>query len=145
MSKIWVLVADSSKARFFEAESRIGALRELFEVEHRPSRAKVAELTTDGPGRAFDHNGPGRHAMEKEVDPKEYESRQFARDLAARLAIEEGRGTYNRLVIAAAPRFLGRLRGYLSSPVRELVAEELAKDLVNVSADKVRRSLPMRL
>ncbi len=145
MNKIWVVVADSSKARFFEAESRIGALRELGVMEHRPARAKASELKSDGPGSALDGNGPGRHGMRNEVDPKEHESRVFARELANRLEVEGSRGTYNRLVIAAAPRFLGRLRGYLSSQVRQLVSEELSKDLVNVSADHVRRSLPIRL
>ena len=114
-------------------------------MEHPQARAKGRDLKTDGPGTTFDRKGPGRHAMEKQVSPKEHEARYFAREVANRLELEGQQGSFTRLVIAAAPGFLGHLRRYLSTEVRDLVAEELAKDLVHGNPDKVRRSLPSRL
>jgi protein required for attachment to host cells len=132
MARIWVVVADSSKARFFEAESHFGGLRELGGMKHGSARAPGLNGTRrDGPGT--------------EMELNDHEAKFFAREVANRLELEGQQGSFNRLVIAAAPQFLTYLRAYLSSRVRELVAEELAADLVDVSPDKVRRSLPPSL
>lgn len=145
MAKIWVVLADSSKARIFETESRIGAIRERERMDHEPARAKVSQLVTDGTGTSFDRSGPGRHRVQREIAPKEHEARVFARALAARLDREQRRGTFQRLVLVSAPRFLGYLRPCLSPSVRATLAGELCKDLVNVHAQRVRERLPARL
>ncbi len=111
--RIWVVVADSEQARFFEAESCVGTLRELGGM--------------------------------KQQTRSEDRIKHFAREVANRLDLEGQQGAFDRLVIAADPTFLPTLRAYLSSRVRELVAEELSKDLVQDSADQVRRNLPIHL
>ena len=48
---------------------------------------------------------------------------------------------FDRLVLIAAPRFLGVLRRSLSGPTRAMVSHEVAKDLVHEPAEAVRKWL----
>ena len=142
----WVVIADSSRARLFKAESALGPLQELAALAHPEARLHVQELTSDLPGRAFDSNGQGgRHAMEQAVDPKENEALKFARQIADYLETAQSESKFNKLVLTAAPKFLGYLRQYLSARVAVLVSQEIDKDLVQHPAQDIRRHLPERL
>ena len=145
MDKIWVLVADSGRARLFQAEGTIGALQERTDLVMPTSRLQEQELVSDRPGRAFDSVGEGRHAMEPPTPAKEVESGRFAAELATLLESERQRGAYKRLVLVAPPAFLGQLRGALSDSVKTLVSAELDKHLVQLDAEAIRRHLPERL
>lgn len=139
------MAADSSRARIMETRNPFGGLREIATNDHEQSRMHQQGLLTDAPGRAFDRAGPGRHAMDREVTPKKQEAVVFARELARRLAEAESSGRYQRLVIVAAPRFLGHLRACLPDRVKRRVVTELPKDLVKQDVATLRQSLPERL
>jgi protein required for attachment to host cells len=145
-STTWVVVADSSRARVFKAQSAFGPLQELAALAHPEARLHVQELTSDLPGRAFDSSGLGpRHAMEQASDPKENEAMKFARQVAEYLETSQEEGKFNKLVLAAAPKFLGYLRQCLSTRVAALVSREIDKDLVQQTTEDIRRHLPERL
>ena len=54
MPATWVVVADQSAARIFEAARATGALEEIASYAHAEGRAHARDLKTDQPGRAFD-------------------------------------------------------------------------------------------
>ena len=145
MSKIWVLVADSARARLFHADGSAGPLLEQTDLLMPGSRLKESELVGDRPGRAFDSGGKGRHGMEPSTTAKEMESHRFAVQIAELLQKEQLTGAFNRLVLVAPPGFLGELRGALSDGVRALISEEVGKDLVQFDINSIREHLPERL
>lgn len=145
MNQTWVVVADSSRARIFQAEGVLGPLREVATLTHPEARLHTQELTSDLPGRAFDSVGAGRHAMERIVDPKEHEALMFAHQVATRLETAYNDGQFAQLVLVAAPRFLGQVRQTLSNQVAAAITYELDKNLTQQSAEDIRRHLPERL
>jgi len=142
---IWILSANSATATFYTAESPTKPLVKQMTLENPEARAKQSELTSARPGRSFDSQGEGRHAMGSEVDPKAQERIRFAKELAAQLEKERVENHMKRLVLVAAPAFLGLLRAELSTPLKALVSLELDKDYTFCKPDELRSHLPKRL
>ncbi|MDO8893868.1 host attachment protein [Nitrosomonas sp.] len=145
MTKIWILSANSGNATLFTADSPTAALTELETFDNPDARVKQIELTSDRPGRSFDSHDDGRHAMEVKVDPKEQEQIRFAKLLVDRL--EQGRvaNEFGRLVVVAAPAFLGRLRENFNTSLNALLSLEIDKDFTALRAEELRTRLPERL
>ena len=144
MARTWVLVAESSRARIFESEQAAGPIHELASLEHPEARMHERDLTSDLPGRALDSKGGGggRHGYEQHIGPKEEHAIRFAKELADRLEDARVRDRFDRVILAAAPKFLGLIRDHLSSGTAALVTEELPKNLVQQSPDEIRKHLP---
>ena len=142
---MWVLVANSSIGRLFRASTPLGGLEEIESFSHSASRAPGQELTSDRPGRTFDSVGAGRHAKETRNSPREEEAVRFAEQLAAGLDSARVRGDLERLLIVAAPRFLGLLREKLDPGTRDIVSLEIDQDLTRLPAEEIRKRLPERL
>lgn len=145
MSKIWILAANSSNATLFTADSPMAPLVELAAFDNPDARVKQMDLISDRPGRSFDSHGEGRHAMEVKVDPKEQEQIRFAKLITERL--EQGRieNAFERLILIAAPMFLGLLRANFSAPLSTLVSLEMNKDYTSLPPQELRARLPERL
>lgn len=145
MANIWVLAADGGRARIFEAASPRASLTEIKTLSNAEARLDSKDIATDRPGRTFDSAGEGRHAMTVETDPKEHEEIRFAKQVAEQL--EQGRveHAFDKLVLVAAPRFLGRLRTEIDAPLAETVALEIDKDYTTLKADELRERLPEQL
>jgi len=141
----WIVVADSSRARIFTVDKPLGPLQELESLTHPQARLHEQDLTTDLPGRSFDSGGEGRHAMSQNTSPKEQESLKFAKRIADHLEAARVDGQCDKLVIAAAPRFLGQLRQYLSTTTAALIEQEIAKNLTQHPVAEIRQLLPERL
>lgn len=129
----FVLVADASRARLFKRdEERPDKLVLAWDMEHPPSRAKNRDLMADKPGRAHSSSiGDGASGMAYRTEPKQVEAEKFARELGNRLAHEHDAHTYDELVIAAPPKFLGLLRQTLATHdnhVEDCVATWIEKD-----------------
>lgn len=145
MSELWIVVAESSRARIFTADGPAGKLTELETLANPEARLHDRELSSDLPGVTFESGGQGRHVKEQQVGPKAQAVVRFAEKVAAR--IERGRtgGEFRRLVLVAAPEFLGLLRDKLPAPARKLIETEIAKNLAQLPADEIRGHLPERL
>lgn len=144
---VWVLVADASRARIFEAESRLGPIRELHDLVHPASRVREQGLVSDSPGQGRGHalgGGPG-HSVGHEHDASRTEEERFAREVAESLARACAKGRFQRLHVLAAPRFLGLLRKRLDGATRALLVSEHDLDLSTSSAEQIRAHLPERL
>ncbi|WGL16135.1 host attachment protein [Microbulbifer bruguierae] len=142
MSKAWVLVANHTHARLFEAEKRAGTLHEIDALVYPEGRMKGRELLSDAPGRAFDSNGLGRHAMAEPTDLRKQGEQKFARDIAH--ALEQGRqqGRFDRLYIVAEPSMAGSLRHSMSPPTLATIAGESRKNLTTSDVEAIRAQLP---
>lgn len=134
----WILVADESRARVFAAQQANGELSELRSFTHPAGRAHGRDITTERPPSTFESVGSARHAIEPHTDRETVEAGRFAQQLVSFL--ESGRlaHEFQRLVLVAAPRFLGVLRAELSGSLRNLVVLDLAKEVTHEDADAIR-------
>jgi protein required for attachment to host cells len=103
------------------------------------------ELASDRPGRSFDSEGQGRHAMGQPVDAHEQERIRFAKTVATRIDEARKKDRFDRLVLVAEPRFLGHLRQGLSSATRQRLTTELQKNLADADPGSIREALPYRI
>ena len=163
MPKNWVIVANNTKAKIFtlappaprrkdtEAlEPSTDALSqsrlvEFQALDHPEGRLKSQSMDADRPGRSFESAGMKRHAMSREVDPKKQEAIAFARQVAERLESARRQGEVERLILVAAPEFLGLLRDHMTSELRRMIEEEFSLDLVHMSPHEIRTHLPETL
>jgi len=141
MKLTWIIVADSSHARIFTAESPSSALEEIEGFTNGESRLQDRELTTDLPGRIKSADGSG-HALEQATDPKKHEADKFAHLLAKHLETAHNANQFTRLLIVAEPSFLGLLRNCLSEPIKKQVCFELDKNITRQNAEEIRKHLP---
>jgi protein required for attachment to host cells len=141
MSATWIVVADASRARIFEKAGASKELREKETFTHPASRMHEQEITSDLPGRAFDSEGAGRHAMGAKHDPKQNEAEEFARELANHIEKARTEHRFAQLNIIAAPAMLGKLRSALSDEAKKLVTMEIDKDLTQHSIDDIQQHL----
>lgn len=141
VAKIWILVADRSRARLFSSDAQDGVLTELETRFNPDGRAQNRELVSDRASRMPEMAGRPRGALEA-GSAEDHAAEQFAR--ALRDLLEQGRthNAYERLAIVAPPEFLGFLHGALGEQVTRLVAAEIDKNLTERRAEEIRDRLP---
>ena len=137
----WVLVADNSRARFFAADKASSPLQEVRDLLYPEARLHEGDLVTDKPGR--DRNpGTGAHGVGSDASHKQDGADRFALEVCNELESARNDGAFRKLYIVAAPQFLGLLRKHQSSPLRQMVAAELDKNLTTQDCDAIRKHLP---
>jgi protein required for attachment to host cells len=141
---VCVVVADQSEARVYLL--RGAAIRLAASLENPAAHLHDRDLKSDRPGRVYDRAPPARgrrgagahHATGGERKPRRQVAIAFARDIAAAVGASRRTARFDRLVLVAAPRFLGMLRRSLPATLRAQVVAEYAKDWVNLPTAKVR-------
>ncbi len=141
MKLTWILVADSTRARIFTADTPSSELQEIEGLTHNEGRLHDRELTTDLPGRIKSSDGSG-HALEQPTDPKKHEADNFAHQLAQHLETAHNANQFKRLLIVANPTFLGLLRNCLSEQIKKQICFELDKNFTLESPAEIRKHLP---
>lgn len=141
MKLTWILVADSTRARIFTADTPSSPLEEIEDLSHVEGRLHDREITSDLPGKIKSVGGGG-HAFEQPTDPKKHEADTFAHRVAQYLEDAHNANRFEQLLIVAAPTFLGLLRNQLSEPIKRLVRFELDKEITRLNAAEIRRHLP---
>ena len=136
-----VVVADSTRARIFTADSSHLLLDEIETLAHPEGRMHEQDMVSDMPGRSAGKGGGGDHAYQEIIEPREQEMIMFAKRLADYLSYAIKSHQVNKLFILAAPAFLGELRTHLSSEVSDKIALELNKNLVHHSVEEIRDHL----
>jgi protein required for attachment to host cells len=141
MSNIWIVVADSYRARIFSADKPAAALTELETLANPAARQHEGEIDSDRAGHVVS-GGFGGHDLSQKTEAKQEEATRFAADVCQHL--EKGRNgkAFGKLYIIAAPAFLGLLRKQISTPLKALVSDEIAKDLTTQTPDRIRAQLP---
>mgnify|MGYP002278210325 CR=1 FL=1 len=133
----WVVVADGARARVFVNDGVGKGVQELEDRAFIGARRQSQDIQADKPGRAFDSAGQGRHAMEPRTDPKHHEEREFLREVVDWLGAQGQKMAFDRLVLIAAPRALGDLRGLLPKSLTDKVVGEIAKDLTRADPSEI--------
>jgi len=137
----WILVADTSRARIFQAEKAASPIEEIRTLAFPEARLHEGDLTTDRGGRGHDP-GPGSHGIDGDSGAKQDNAERFAGLVCETLESARLAGAFTRLYVIAAPAFLGLLRKQLSAPLRQLVASEIDKNLTAQSPEAIRKQLP---
>lgn len=132
----WILLADGTQARVLEHAGPGKGLANIKGLEWSIPPLQSKEIDTDRSGR-----GPTGGAMEPRTDPAQHREAEFIRTIAGALDEQAKAGTFQRLVIAAAPIALGNLRKALSEHVKKTVVAELDKDLTNLPTPQLTRHL----
>ena len=142
MERMWIVVADEGRARFFERAGRAAELEEVAQLDDELARERAAALQRDAQGRLY---GKGErvmgHTAEPHTEPRRKEAQRFARRVALFLLKALQAQRYERLQLVAAPAFLGLLRQELPPLVRRHVVGELALDLVHLDPRELARRL----
>lgn len=137
---LWILVANASRARLFSTDelAETWDLREEF--HHDDSRVRSRELLNQP-------DNPNGGTLRKPSSEESSNARQhlehdrFAQELAERLERGLNERAYERLVVAAPPEFLGRLRRAISPRVHQRLMLDFRADYSNVPV----RELPERI
>lgn len=102
----WLMVANSSEARLFERADPTGELEQLMQWSHPSSREHLALAH-----HQHRHSGTqDRAGLAPRETLKHHERQLFAREIAAGLRRETGMDLPARIVVFAAPAFLGHLK-----------------------------------
>jgi len=139
MGQFWLVLANSSRARFFEGVSPLAELAEIHDMQNAIVRAREQDLVSDRPGRRPDEGYAQRSGMER--DAMDAEVTNFAREIVQYLEHGRATGQFTSLSIAAEPQFLGKLRSEMSSSLRGMVLEEVAKNLTDRGPEAVQDQL----
>ena len=141
MSNTWIIVADASRARFFSADKPAGPLNEFETLNNPEGRLHEGDLVSDRGGRDSNRSGSS-HSFGTANSAKEETANRFAGEVCAHL--ESGRQTnaFGKLYVLGAPAFLGLMRKHQSAGLRNLITEEIAKDLTTQSPERIRAQLP---
>lgn len=137
---LWILVANASRARLFATDELAESWDLREEFQHDDSRLRSRELKNqpDNPNAGTLH----KPATEGSSDGRQQlEHDRFAHELAERLERGLNERAYERLVVAAPPEFLGRLRRAISPRVHQRLMLDLRADYSNIPA----RELPDRI
>ncbi len=141
MKVTWVVVADGARGRLLSVSGKQGPMRERADLVHGETRPHGTLRETDRAGRTFDRSGTGRHAMEPRHDPADIEAEAFAREISERLVAGAREREFDRLVLVAPPRFLGRLREALPEAVARCVEATVDKDYTRLGVDQLTAKL----
>ena len=115
----WVVVADGKSAQVLEERRRHGPLSRL---EDWTFEAPEADRHRTKPGgTVFERAGGGRHGVQ-EGSPTEEAEVRFLKNLAEKLDVAAETGRFDRLVLIAPPKALGRLRRALGHAAQAVEA-----------------------
>jgi protein required for attachment to host cells len=141
MSSTWIVVADACRARFFSADKPAGPLSEIETLSNPEARLHEGDLVSDRNGRDTATAG-GSHSLGNANTAKQENANRFAGEVCAHLESGRQRHAFDKLYVLGAPAFLGMLRKHQSNALRNLISDEIAKDLTTQTPERIRAQLP---
>ena len=141
-SVTWILIADGAQACLYGNDGPgLGLYRAPGQAYSAELPSRVGDIVSDREGRAANPSGGGHHALDPQTDPRRHVEDVFLRGVAAALDKAAREKQFDNLVLVAAPRALGTLRGKLAPQTTALVSKELDKDLVHLSEPDLKKHL----
>lgn len=141
MRKVWIVVANSSSAKIYQAENTQKMI-EKKSLEHFESHLKDEDLLSDKEGRTTFAFNYGPHPYQEKTPQKVKERHAFAEQIADYLEEGHKSGEFEHLHLIANPTFLGFLRASLSTHVTKTIVTEIHKDLTHEKPEEIRKYLP---
>lgn len=144
--KHWIVVADAGSCRIWETNARLADWSLVQSMENERIHLDASELKSGQRGRMITGPGGAHSAYESNTEPHEVERERFAKEIGDTLNLALTQNRWDRLVLAAPPKFLGLLRAELSDGAAKRVAASLHHDLVKTPQaelpDLIRGHLP---
>lgn len=137
MNKKWIIVADRSKARFFEYQGPGKPFVLIEKLDHPEGRLKKRDFYDDAQGRTFDSFGAGRHKLEVIEESKEQENKRFAGEICELLKNAKLENKFENLYIASGPAFLGYIKEKMDPGVLKTVQAWIPKNLGNIEDKEI--------
>lgn len=138
-----ILVADGRKRLIARNDGDADAPSlTVVEAVEEPSPA-THEIATDAAGRSPAGTGlrGGGGAPVETADPHDHAEERFAVETAQLLRERVEDGSYEQLIIVAAPRTLGTLRKHYHKMVADKIIGEIGKDLTSQPIDAIEKLL----
>lgn len=145
MSKIWILVADEARARTFTADKPVDPMVEINSMTSPEAKLRDQDLVSDKPGRVIGGSDQSKHGVGEKSEHKEQYAVRFAKEIGSYLDDNLRDKSFGKLILVAAPHFLGLLRKELSKEVEAVISLQLDKDLSNMETEEIREHLPKYL
>ena len=141
--RVWILVADAARARFFASGGEVDGIRAVddSELENTDLLRHTRDAGSDRPGRSYESVGGARHAQEPRIDLHRQEKERFARKIADFIATSARSDRFDELILVAPPQLLGELRDALDQQAASRVMREVAKDLMKLPARQLAAQL----
>lgn len=127
MSTTWILIANTSFAKFYINHGPQKGIELVKELDHPESREKGSDLVSDRPGHYQSH-GNSHGSFVQATDPRQREAERFALELAKELEHGRTNNLFERLVLVASPSFMGILKSRLPSHVLDMISDSIEKD-----------------
>ncbi|MBS8241537.1 host attachment protein [Marinobacter lipolyticus] len=143
--KTRIVVADASKARYFDLDPTDRSLTELDADINPEGRMHRGDLTRDDRGEHQSSDGMAQGTMEPSTDPEDVQLERFSKAIVKRLEAARTGGEIETVWLAAPPRLLGRLREDMKPPLRSVISKEIDKDLTSLSPDELYGRMADRL
>jgi len=141
MSKTWVVVAESSRAKIYEVEKNEShkTLKELTGFTHSVVRNHKQQLSSN-------QQKESRHSqLIGSLDSyKDHERTSFARTIGQHLNSARNKGKFSKLILMSPPKFLGDLRKNLGNETNKYVVSEIDKNLVRHNLKDIQAHMPLR-
>jgi protein required for attachment to host cells len=143
---IWVVAADSVRARLFEVRGTDGLMTEVLDLSNPQSRLSDRDLVSDRGGRVrVGGDSSRRHVYGEDNRERTHTRKLFAARIAAALDELRANGRLGRVYLVAEPGFLGVLKSQLTPETRTLVAGSINSGLATSPISEIRATLPLRL
>lgn len=133
---ILVINSNTNSCRFYSYDKKLEKLTLLKELNHPESKLRNIDLASDRPGH-YKGDTTARGAYQPHMEPKEIEVVNFAREIAQELEKQSQTKEYKKFILIAPPHMSGRLSKQFSKQVKELIAQNIQKDLINLSEHKL--------
>ncbi len=139
MKKIvtWIVIADGSRARIVANDGPGKGVRPVPGAEWEGDQRATREIMADREGRGFDGFSQTRHGMAPQSDPRQLVENAFLNRVVDYLVENDGKGRFDRLVLAAEPKALGTLRKALPATLQRKLHADLPKDLTKIRVDQL--------
>jgi len=140
MSKTWVVVAESSRAKIYEVEKNESRkiLKELTGFTHSIVRNHKQQLS--GNQQKESRHSQLTGSLETH---KDHERTTFARTIGQHLKSARNKGQFSKLILMSPPKFLGDLRKCLGHETNKYVVSEVDKNLVRHNIKDIQAHMPM--
>ncbi len=125
----WIVSTNSNLCRIYLFEPHEKKVTLLKELSHPENRQKSSDLTSDRSGRY--QAGAAHGSYQPHMDPKESAINDFAREIAQTLEHERSINAYAKLILIAGPHMMGLLLEHCNRHVKELIVNEIHKDIVH--------------
>lgn len=142
---IWVVTANSNMCRIYHFDKHPKKITLLKEINHPENKLKKSDyLTSDRPGRYHTDNSAGG-AYSPHSDPKEVAIDSFSREIANELNSGRNTNAYKNLIVVADPHMQGLLFKHLDKHVKDLITNEIQKDIMQLTEHELLQFLGKNL